>query len=99
VALVIAGSFSQTYLRNAFNNGFLCIEVPEMVQRLREEFAAHIEAKERTVVPGEDVEIDFTTGLITWRGGQFHFPPLGPVPQSLVAAGGVEKLVAKRLEL
>jgi len=26
--LVIAGSFSQTYLRNAFNNGFPCIEVP-----------------------------------------------------------------------
>ena len=28
IPLVIAGSFSQTYLRNAFNNGFLCIEVP-----------------------------------------------------------------------
>ncbi len=27
IPLVIAGSFSQTYLRNAFNNGFLCIEV------------------------------------------------------------------------
>ncbi|MGE5139588.1 MAG: homoaconitase, partial [Rudaea sp.] len=26
IPLVIAGSFSQTYLRNAFNNGFLCIE-------------------------------------------------------------------------
>src|SRR5438477_2774900 len=28
ISLVIAGSFSQTYLRNAFNNGFLCVEVP-----------------------------------------------------------------------
>ena len=27
IPLVIAGSFSQTYLRNAFNNGFLCIEI------------------------------------------------------------------------
>jgi len=28
-------AFSQTYLRNAFNNGFLCIEVPEFVARVR----------------------------------------------------------------
>ena len=34
IPLVIAASFSQTYLRNAFNNGFLCIEVPELVNKL-----------------------------------------------------------------
>ena len=37
--LVIAGSFSQTYLRNAFNNGFLCVECPEFVTRLKKMFA------------------------------------------------------------
>ena len=97
IPLVIAASFSQTYLRNAFNNGFLCIEVPDFVARLREQFAKEIAAKEKTIIPGEDVDIDFTSSTISWRGEKFAFPALGSVPQSLVIAGGVENLVAKRL--
>jgi len=99
IPLVIAASFSQTYLRNAYNNGFLCVEVPEFTRRLREQFSREITAKERTIIPGEDVDIDFTSGTIIWRGEKFVFPPLGSVPQSLVIAGGAENLVAKRLGL
>jgi homoaconitate hydratase len=97
IPLVIAASFSQTYLRNAFNNGFLCIEVPEFVARVREQFAPEIAAKEKTVIPGDDIDIDFTSSTIHWRGEKFTFPALGSVPQSLVIAGGVENLVATRL--
>ncbi len=95
IPLVIAGSFSQTYLRNAFNNGFLCIEVPDLVKRLREQLGT----AEKTIISGEQVDIDFTASTVTWRGDVFHFPALGSVPQSLVIAGGVEKLVAKKLGL
>jgi homoaconitate hydratase len=99
IALVIAGSFSQTYLRNAFNNGFLCIEAPKFVERLREQFAAQLDEGGKTIMPGDEAEVDFTSGLITYRCEQFHFPPLGSVPQSLVVARGVENLVARKLGL
>ena len=97
--MVIAASFSQTYLRNAYNNGFLCVEIPELVKRLREQLAKPIAAKEKTMIPGEEITIDFTSGVSQWRGEKFPFPALGSVPQSLVIAQGVENLVAKRLGL
>ncbi|HEY6204954.1 MAG TPA: homoaconitase, partial [Chthoniobacterales bacterium] len=35
IPCVIAGSFSETYKRNAFNNGFVVFECPELVEHLR----------------------------------------------------------------
>ena len=99
IPLVVAGSFSQTYLRNAYNNGFLCIEVPEFVKRLREQFAVEIAAQEKTIIPGDTVAIDFASSTLTWKKEKFTFPALGTVPQELVVAGGVENVVAMKLGL
>ena len=99
IPLVIAGSFSQTYLRNAFNNGFLCVETPELVRHLTALFAKEVAEKRRTIVPGDQVTIDFTSSTLTFRGEAFVCPALGSVPQSRVVAGGTENLVRRRLGL
>ena len=92
IPLVIAGSFSQTYLRNAFNNGFLCIEVPALIKKLRSSDSQT--DKEKSFIPGDEIEVDFTSGTVTYAA-KYNFPALGSVPQGLVVAGGVENLVAK----
>jgi len=99
IPLIIAASFSQTYLRNAYNNGLICIEVPELVQRLRKQCTSQPGDKEKTVIPGDEIDIQFNRSRIHWRRETFPFPALGSVPQSLVIAQGVENLVAKRLGL
>jgi homoaconitate hydratase len=99
IAMVIAGSYSQTYLRNAFNNGFPCVACPDLLGRAREWLATDVEAGRKTIIPGDLVQIDFASGTITLRGEVFRFPPLGAVPQALVVAGGVENQVRQRLGL
>ncbi|MCG6956019.1 MAG: homoaconitase [Gemmatimonadetes bacterium] len=99
IAVVVAGSFSQTYLRNAYNNGLPCIECPALVGALREELADKVASGEATVIPGDEIAIDFSTGTITYRDRPFRFPTLGTVPQALVVAGGSENLIKQRLGL
>ncbi len=99
IAMVLAGSFSQTFLRNAYNNGFLCIECPPLVSRLKDLFRGEVEAGTLTVIPGDELHVDFSRGTVIFRSGVFHFPPLGSVPQALVVSGGSEKVIRKRLGL
>lgn len=99
MALLIAASFSQTYLRNAYNNGFLCIELPSLMNELRRQFSEEITQSVRTIIPGAELKIDFVSGTVTWLEKSFSFLPLGTVPQSLVIAGGAENVVANKLGL
>ncbi len=97
IPLIIAGSFSQTYLRNAFNNGFLCIEAPALVKRLRSRFEDPIARNERTIISVVPIEVDFAASAIRYAEEEFSFPALGSVPQSLVAVGGIENLIHQKL--
>ena len=92
IPCVIAGSFSETYKRNAFNNGFVVFECPELVAHLR---ATLKDRAPTTVAP--KIDIDYAKSTLTIDGKSFPFPPLSPAAQELIVAGGAENLVASRL--
>jgi homoaconitate hydratase len=92
IPCVIAGSFSETYKRNAFNNGFVVFECPELVTHLR----TTLTNRQPTTV-GAEITIDYAKSVLIVDGKSFPFPPLSPAAQELIVVGGAEKLVASRL--
>lgn len=100
IPCVIAASFSETYKRNAFNNGFVCFECPSLVAFLRRTAAADDSeggaVREKTKLVGE-AEVDYRVGTVTVGGQVFSFTPLSTVAQELVVAGGAEEVVVQRI--
>ena len=92
--MIIAGSYSQTYKRNAFNNGFIVIECPELVDELKR---AHADDDALTIRTGRKASIDFTRSRIQFDGKLYSFAPLGEVAQELVVKGGFEALIREGL--
>jgi homoaconitate hydratase len=87
--IVIAVSFSQTYRRNAFNNGFPLVECGALVE--------HVRARAATDRPtgrvGLSATVDFRRSVVVVDGMEFPFPPLPMLAQRLIALGGVEAMV------
>ncbi len=97
IQMVIAESFSATYLKNAFNNAFICLESPELSRAVRKAFEADAAAGRRTI-PGDELSIDIAHAQAVWRGHTYPISPLGTAAQELVRAGGLEALTRKKLE-
>jgi len=93
IPCVIAASFSETYKRNAFNNGFVVFECPELVMHLR----AIPRLRDAPTTVASEIAIDYGKSTLTMDGKSFPFPPLSPAAQELILAGGAENLVAARL--
>lgn len=96
IRCVIAATFSQTYARNAYNNGYICIECPDLVDAMKKRFAA--EAGSKPTIPGPEIEIDYESSVVRMDGEEFDFPPLSQVAQELVALGGCEAMVRSQLQ-
>ena len=95
IAMIIAGSFSQTYKRNAFNNGYICIECPALVDELK---SAHANDSALTIRTESVATIDFSVSRIDSSGRQYAFSPLGESAQELVIKGGFEAVIREQLE-
>ncbi len=76
VSCVIAETFARIFYRNAINIGLPIIECPEAAVAIRD---------------GDDVEVDFDTGVITdhTRGETYQGQSFPPFMQKIIAAGGL----------
>jgi homoaconitate hydratase len=91
--LLIAGSFNETYKRNALNNGVIAIECEQLVRELQ---AAHRGAA-KTVRLAAPIAVDFKRGVVRYGTSEYGFVVLGDVAQQLIVEGGLEAIVAKRI--
>jgi 3-isopropylmalate/(R)-2-methylmalate dehydratase small subunit len=82
ISCVIASTFARIFYRNAINIGLPILECGAA--------AAEIAA-------GDDVEVDFDTGVITDRttGKTYQAQPFPPFIQNIIAKGGLLKSIMK----
>nr|MBN2277418.1 homoaconitase [candidate division Zixibacteria bacterium] len=93
IRLVLAGSFSETYKRNAINNGFLVIEAPDLVTDLKQKFGT----SQLTVRTGINCSIDFRMSILNAHGKSYSIDPVGAAAQELIVIGGLENWVKEKL--
>ncbi len=93
VQLVITGSASQTYMRNAFNNGFLVLEVPELVNEFKNKFTDY----KLTIETKIKAKIDFKKSKIIAGDSEYSISPVGTAAQELIVVGGLENWVKKEI--
>ena len=93
LALVIAGSFSETYKRNAINNGFLALEAPDLVKDLLDDYGREI----LTVATDIEATIHFSNSSINYNGKMYSLSPVGIDAQALFLSEGLENWVKERL--
>lgn len=81
IACVIAKSFARIFYRNSINIGLPILEC---------------EAAADAIAQGDQVEVDFDTGLITDKttGETWKGQPFPPFIQSIIQAGGLMKSIA-----
>ena len=93
IQLVITGSASQTYMRNALNNGFLVLEVPELVIDFKNKFING----NLTIETGIKAKIDFKNSIIIAGDSEYSISPVGTAAQELVVVGGLENWVKEQI--
>ena len=83
VQTVIAKSFARIFYRNAINNGFYVIELPQQLEKIND---------------GDELEIDYKNGLIKNKtaGIDIKFNPLPDFALEIIEAGGLLNKLAPK---
>jgi homoaconitate hydratase len=93
IQLVVAGTFNETYKRNALNNGYLLIECPQLVNDLKTKYG-----KDKLTIKTElKVKIDFENSSLIFENKAYSIDPVGEAAQELIVDGGLEEWVKKNL--
>lgn len=84
ISCVIAASFARIFYRNALNIGLPILECEEASREIRD---------------GDQVEVDFDTGMITnlTAGTTYQAEPFPPFIQNIIAKGGLLQSIADAL--
>jgi len=82
VAAVVAPSFSRIFFRNAINGGLPVIELPRGTDLIES---------------GDEIGIDFESGIVEHEGRSYSFPPLPPEVLAILEDGGLIPHVKKVL--
>jgi homoaconitate hydratase len=104
IPLVVAASFGNIFSRNSINNALMGLEVPKLVQRLRERFPKKDGDAPLTRSTGWKLLWDVRRSkvVVTEDNGETWTQPVGELPpnvQEVIAKGGLEKwLVSKVAE-
>ena len=93
IQAILAGSFNETYKRNALNNGLLVIEAPDLVRELKARFGT----RALTVRAGFSAEIDVTRSVVRVEARTYGIDPVGVVAQELVREGGLDGWIRGKL--
>lgn len=102
IPLVVSGSFGNIFSRNSINNALLGVEVPRLVERLRETYKDDAE-KPLTRRTGWKLLWDLRRSkvVVTEKNGETWSQKVGEMPpnvQEIIARGGLEKWVKAEIE-
>ncbi|KAI9166572.1 Homoaconitase [Paramyrothecium foliicola] len=101
IPLVVSGSFNNIFSRNSINNALPGLEVPKLVERLREAF------KDAGKIPTRRTgwkllwDVRRSKVVVTEKDGSVWEQKVGELPpnvQEIIAVGGLEKWVKSKIQ-
>ncbi|MFH0779058.1 MAG: 3-isopropylmalate dehydratase [Candidatus Eisenbacteria bacterium] len=82
ISVIVAGSYSRIFFRNAINQGLPLVESKECGKRVRE---------------GETITVDFANGKIVLPSGELSFHALPPFLMQILEDGGLIEHTKKKI--